>query len=190
MGGGSALANRQGAGPSRVSGSFARHAPTIAMGIAQATPPRGPAPTPCVSAAERHQFDFWVGEWDVFDLAGAKVGTSSVQVVSGGCALLENWTAGNALQGKSLNAYNAARSQWQQYWFGQDGTVTEYRESAWVGKALQFTAHADATTAAPATILHLTFTPLDDGSVRQLGQLSSDGGATWKTTYDFRYRCR
>ena len=35
--------------------------------------------------------------------------------------------------------------------------------------------------------MRLTFTPLNSNTVRQLGESSTDGGATWKTTYDFLY---
>src|SRR4051812_34948612 len=91
------------------------------------------APTPCAAAPERHRFDFWIGEWDVTTPTGGRAGESSVQSVSGGCALLENWTSGNGGHGKSLNAYNPGVGQWQQYWIGQDGAPTEFRESSWVG---------------------------------------------------------
>ena len=45
---------------------------------------------------------------------GHPAGSSVVQSVSGGCALLENWTSGSGGHGKSLNAYNPAIKQWQQ----------------------------------------------------------------------------
>ncbi len=91
--------------------------------------------------------------------------------------------------GKSLNAYNPQTHQWQQYWVGQGGLVTEYRESEWNGKSLSFIARPPASAdSVPA--LRLTFTPLDDGSVRQHGEQSIDGGKTWTTAYDFFYRRR
>jgi hypothetical protein len=34
----------------------------------------------------------------------------------------------------------------------------------------------------------MTFTPNADASVRQHGEISQDGGATWTTTYDYTYR--
>jgi len=145
------------------------------------------APTPCADASERHRFDFWIGEWEVATPAGGHAGESSVQSVSGGCALLENWTSANGGHGKSLNAYNPVVGQWQQYWIGQDGNPTEFRESAWVGSSIVFRAHLPAAGKAPATESRLTFTPVDANTVRQLGENSTDGGATWKTTYDFLY---
>jgi hypothetical protein len=145
------------------------------------------APTPCADASERHRFDFWIGEWEVTTPAGGHAGESSVQSASGGCALLENWSSANGGHGKSLNAYNPVVRQWQQYWIGQDGNPTEFRESAWVGSSIVFRAHIPATAKSPATESRLTFTPVDANTVRQLGESSTDGGATWKTTYDFLY---
>ena len=40
------------------------------------------------------------------------------------------------------------------------------------------------------SIQRMTVSPEPDGSVRQRGESSSDGGATWTPGYDFRYRRR
>lgn len=148
------------------------------------------APTPCADVAERHRFDFWIGEWEVTTQGGTRVGSSAVQSVSGGCALLENWTSARGGQGKSLNAFNPAVGQWQQYWIGQDGNPTEYRESTWSGTSIVFRAHVPATSTSPASELRLTFSPVDSSTVRQLGEQSTDGGKTWSTQYDFYYHRR
>jgi hypothetical protein len=145
------------------------------------------APTPCADVAERRRFDFWIGEWEVTTQGGTRVGSSVVQSVSGGCALLENWTSARGGQGKSLNAFNPAIGQWQQYWIGQDGNPTEYRESTWSGASVAFRAHVSAVGATPAAELRLTFSPIDSVTVRQLGERSTDGGRTWSTQYDFYY---
>jgi hypothetical protein len=149
---------------------------------------RAKAPTPCADAPERHRFDFWIGEWTVTGPKGSgPAGSSSIQSVSGGCALLENWSSASGGHGKSLNAYNPVVGQWQQYWIGQDGTPTEFRESSWVGGSIVFRAHVPATGRSPATAMRLTFTPVDSNTVRQHGESSTDGGATWTTTYDLLY---
>src|ERR1041385_3383876 len=132
---------------------------------------------PCESDVNRRRFDFWIGEWNVETRAGQPAGKSSVQRVSGGCGLLENWTAPNGSTGKSLNTYNPELGQWQQFWVGQFGAVTEYRESEWHGDTLVFhaTSHPNAGT---EQLLRLSFTPLPGGSVRQFGEASKDHGKT------------
>ena len=158
---------------------------------ASSTPAQAPAkaPTPCTTDVNARKFDFWIGEWDVMPASAPStiVGHSLVQVVSGGCALLENWTAGNGGEGKSLNTYNAGTGQWQQFWVGQQG-VTEYRESHWDNGTLVFLAHSLSPQGAYEQ--RLSFTPVDANTVRQFGELSTDGGTTWKVGYDFYYHRR
>jgi hypothetical protein len=146
-----------------------------------------PAPTPCASAPERRQFDFWLGEWDVTTSAtdrGPSAGSSVIQSVSGGCALLENWTSAQGGQGKSLNAYNPLIHQWQQYWIGQNGLVTEFRSSNFDGRSLSF--YTDKGQG-PNSKGRLTFTPIDTMTVRQHAESSADDGKTWSTVYDLYY---
>ena len=142
------------------------------------------APTPCATDPERHRFDFWIGEWDVTAKNGAPQGKSVIQSVSGGCALLENWTSVRGGNGKSLNAYNPQVRQWQQYWIGQDGLVTEFRSSQFDGKSLAFLRKNEVK---PDSVGRLTFTPVDSATVRQHGEVSTDGGKNWTTTFDLYY---
>jgi hypothetical protein len=150
---------------------------------APSTSPRNP-PTSCANDPERHRFDFWLGEWDVTTRGGTKVGSSVIQSVSKGCALLENWTSAKGGQGKSLNAFNPAIRQWQQFWIGADGLVTEYRSSSYSGRSLIFT--VDRGGGSDSTY-RLTFTPIDSLTVRQHSEASADGGKSWLTQYDFYY---
>jgi hypothetical protein len=161
----------------------------VAGAQTSASAPSGPPPNPCVGSPDRHRFDFWVGEWQVTTPDGHVVGSSSVQSMAGGCGLLENWTASNGTTGKSLNAFNPAAKQWQQYWVGQGGAVTEYRESEWHDGSLSLIARPAASAQGQPT-QRLTFTPVNDSTVRQHGELSKDGGSTWTTTYDFYYHRR
>jgi hypothetical protein len=144
-------------------------------------------PPACTTDPERHRFDFWLGEWDVTTQGGTAVGSSVIQSVSRGCALLENWTGRGGGQGKSLNAYNARLHQWQQFWIGADGGVNEYRSSQADGPSLVFFLYDSAGTA-PST--RLTFTPIDSATVRQHSETSPDGGKSWVTQYDFYYHRR
>jgi opacity protein-like surface antigen len=141
------------------------------------------APRRCADS-EHHRFDFWIGEWDVTTPDGQHVGSSVIQSVSGGCAILENWTDRHGGTGKSLNGYNPTVKQWQQFWIGQGGEVSEYRSSQFDGKSLAFFIKDDAT---PLVLHRLTFTPIDSLTVRQHSENSEDGGKSWKTEYDFYY---
>jgi hypothetical protein len=141
---------------------------------------------PCTRDADARRFDFWVGEWSVRNALGQPVGESSIQRVSGGCAILESWTGGTGVVGKSLNFYNHDAGQWQQYWVGQQGDQIQFTTSEWHGPTLTFHAtmtQRDGSRAAK----RLSFTPVASDTVRQFSETSADGGRTWTTEYDFYY---
>jgi len=71
--------------------------------------------SPC-SAAPFRQFDFWVGDWKVFNLAGAFVATSHIVTKLDGCIVEENWAPLNGIRGRSLNSYDAESGVWRQTW--------------------------------------------------------------------------
>ena len=138
---------------------------------------------PCQGAELNRQFDFWIGEWDVQTPQGQHAGNSTVQNILGGCVILENWT-GVGSQGKSFNAYNQALKKWQQYWVDDSGTTTLYTGEV-IGNQMRYV--ADAGTQNGQQARRMTFTRLDDGRVRQLGETSGDGGKTWTVAYDLIY---
>jgi hypothetical protein len=141
--------------------------------------------TPCVNDPVSHQFDFWVGDWDVFDTRGTQVGASHVERSLDSCLIIENWTARLGGAGKSFNSYNPGLRKWQQYWVSSSGNVTMY-DGELNNASMRFegTSYSRAT---PQTKVRLTFTPLDGGKVRQFGEISTDNGATWNVGYDFVY---
>lgn len=76
----------------------------------QATPP---PPTGC-RAAEYGQFDFWLGEWEVVNAAGAVAGTNSITKEMQNCLIRERWLGARGVVGTSLNVYTPATRTWHQ----------------------------------------------------------------------------
>ncbi len=139
---------------------------------------------PC-TIAEHRQFDFWIGEWDVFDRAGNQIGTNRIEAKLGGCVLHEHWKAqGGGSVGESFNIYDGTRGVWHQTWVDNQGTLLmlegRLKEGAMVleGKTQNATGH---------TLHRVTWTPNADGSVRQHWQSSQDGGTSWSTAFDGKY---
>ena len=82
------------------------------------------AQSPGCADEKSHQFDFWIGEWEVFsgeDLAG----TNSIRPILDGCVLHENWTGARGSKGSSLNFFNPSSGKWQQFWVWKNGTTLE-----------------------------------------------------------------
>lgn len=140
---------------------------------------------PCKYSAEARQFDFWLGEWDVYNTNGQKAGTNSVQSFSGGCGLLENWTSALGGDGKSINFYDAGTGKWYQSWIGSGGGALRYA-GVFKDGAMRF----EGETVAPdgkKTQQKLTFFKTDENTVRQLFEASTDDGKTWTVTFDLKY---
>jgi tetratricopeptide (TPR) repeat protein len=138
--------------------------------------------TPCEHTPENRQFDFWIGEWNVETTTGQPAGTSKVERILNGCALLENWSGGD--EGKSLNIYNANKKQWQQFWVDAGGEVHEYSGNL-VNGEMEFEGPA-SDHAGHRTMRRMMFTKLDGGRVRQKGEVSPDG-TTWSVEYELIY---
>ncbi len=147
---------------------------------AQTTPPTPPPLPP-----EAHQFDFWIGDWAVTNPAGQPAGTNKIEPIAGHAGLLENWTGGDGYSGKSLNAYNSEKKQWQQFWVGSGGGVLELAGGLVNGNMVLTGTHV---VRGKSTTERITWTPHPEGTVRQHWEQSTDGGQTWTTAFDGLYR--
>ena len=144
----------------------------------QSPPPAQPRPNPC-AAPEFSQFDFWVGNWDVYNARGQHVASSLIEKVYG-CGIRENWKPFNSPGGGSLNIFVPSTKQWEQFWIDSGGSRAFFK-GGMQGEAMVLTGEWGPMT-------RMTYTPNDDGSVRQLVEQSSDKGKNWATAYDFTYR--
>ncbi len=147
---------------------------------------QGDAPPPC--SDERHrQFDFWVGDWDVFDTAGKRVGGNVIDSILGGCALRESWTGGGGSIGHSFNIYDAANDKWHQTWVDNRGLLLELDGGLRDGKMVL---EGKRPGADGKPVHHrISWEPQPGGHVRQLWETSPDG-SEWKTLFDGLYKKR
>lgn len=143
------------------------------------------AQTPPPLPPEARQFDFWIGEWEVTNPAGGLTGVNKIELVAGGAGLLEQWSGASGYSGRSLNAWNAAKKQWQQYWIGSDGGVLELSGGLVDGRMVLSGEHEARGT---RRVEKITWTPNPDGTVRQHWERSVDAGKTWTTAFDGLYR--
>ncbi|HVZ97680.1 MAG TPA: hypothetical protein VG847_12445 [Chitinophagaceae bacterium] len=142
---------------------------------------------PCMINPHQREFDFWIGEWDVYQTGSNQlVGRSVIQLGSGGCFILENWTAiGLPNTGKSMNFVDPATNKWKQVWVGSGGTVTEYVNGVFKDSVMQF----ESTMQTPQGAAQVRFRFFNQGpdQVRQFQEFSNDEGKTWKVAYDLTY---
>jgi tetratricopeptide (TPR) repeat protein len=144
---------------------------------------------PCTADPKAREFDFWVGEWNAYP-TGSNVlaGHSVIQIVSGGCMILENWTSAVApFNGKSMNFIDESTGKWEQVWVGSNGGGAnffvngEYRDSAMRFDFEQTDPKGNKLNG------RFTFFNQRPNQIRQLNETSPDNGKTWNTVYDFTY---
>jgi hypothetical protein len=143
--------------------------------------------SPCGSAAH-HQFDFWIGRWDVFETqTGKPAGRSLIERIYDGCALRENWSE-PGFTGGSLNHYSTEDGRWRQTWTDSAGAWREF-VGGLEGGRMVLVWRVPSSRAEPGQVqVRMTFTPEPGGEVRQYSDVSKDGGRTWRLRYDYTYR--
>ena len=84
-----------------------------------------PARPPACTSAEHHQFDFWIGEWNVTLPNGKYAGTNRIEPILTGCVLRETWSGAGGMHGTSYNIYDAAARHWHQTWVDDGGSLLQ-----------------------------------------------------------------
>lgn len=143
-----------------------------------------PQRTTC-DAPEHRQFDFWVGDWDVTTPDGKPAGRNSITRELNGCVIHEHWTGAGGMNGQSFNMWDRVKQQWHQTWVADNGNLL-LLDGTFQNGSMQLTG-----SSGPAERLvsnRITWTLNADGTLRQHWEVSSDGGKTWKSAFDGRYR--
>ena len=143
------------------------------------------APSTC-AAPEHRQFDFWIGMWDVFNPEGRQVGVNTISLELNGCALHEAWqSVRGPHRGNSYNIYDRASGGWHQTWVDNSGLLLRL-DGGLVGESMVLEGRSQESGGTDRRD-RITWTPREDGSVRQVWEQSTDGGQTWTVAFDGRY---
>ena len=165
-------------------------APTPVAAVPSAAPAAGAIPpiaatSGCAAPAHR-QFDFWLGDWDVFDgHSQAKVARVHVTRTLDDCVLLEEYRGSDGHEGQSFSIYDASRGVWHQTWVTNRGQLLVIEGSLRMG-AMELSGSerlADGTM----RLVRGTWQPSHDG-VREVAVRSTDGGKTWIEWFDLEFR--
>lgn len=150
------------------------------------------APAPC-SAAVRGALDFWVGDWNVAlnTAQHERAGSDRVERASKGAAVIERWRDADGSEGTSLFSFDPFACTWQQLWITDDparvgGLKHKVLVALLPGGGVRFQGAYPGRRA--VTVLdRTTLTPRPDGTVRQVIEVSADGGSTWTAGFDAIY---
>lgn len=144
------------------------------------------APQKACAGPHYRDFDFWAGNWDVYEWArkDSLVAHARVELILEGCALREIYEGRSGLTGQSFSMYDGSRGVWHQSW------VTNRGQLLMIEGGLK----------GPSMILRGTSRALDgssseisgewrvaEGGVRETALTSTDGGKTWKPLFDLLF---
>jgi hypothetical protein len=165
----------------------------VAMAGDPATPEPPATVTPCDSP-QIHQFDFWVGDWLVYDADhdNQLVGLDRVERHSHGCIIQENLTlitdlyrrpgVGYRLAGIGVNRFDGER--WLQLW----------ADNQWGAITMSGSLEANGSMVFRSLIpsrqrdLKIVYEKHADGTVRTLQYVAPAGSGKWEKYGDLLYR--
>jgi hypothetical protein len=143
--------------------------------------------TAACTGPEYRQFDFWLGDWDVWDrnATGSPKARAHINAILDGCAIHETYEAVAGLVGQSFSSYYAPTRRWHQSW------VTNRGELLLLDGAM----HADSMilegtmrdSAGRPALLRGIWTA-HAGAVLERAESSVDSGKSWKPVFDIVFR--
>jgi len=163
---------------------------TIWMAISLSTRAAAQAPPACDADSAMHALDFWIGDWTVVDSTGTRLGDDRVEKILAGCAVVENWHGTEGDEGKSLFYYLPTLRRWKQVWVtGQAFAVGGLKEKELItrypGGGTRFQGILQGQRG--PLLDRTTLTPVGNGRVHQVIEVSRDGGNSWLVTFDAIY---
>ncbi|MDP7143911.1 MAG: hypothetical protein QGI68_06825 [Pseudomonadales bacterium] len=156
----------------------------LTAGTSQADDKSSP---PCLSDRNFSAFDFWVGEWTVTDRSSGRVaGTNRIMKVQGGCALSEDWNGKSGGTGMSVNYYNPVTGKWRQVWVAAGNYAIDI-EGGLIKGSMVLEGWIYDYRSGEKSPFKGTWTPNEDGSVRQYFQQYNSESKAWDGWFDGLY---
>lgn len=153
---------------------------------ARASSADSPKPVSC-AAPEYRRFDFWIGDWDVFDADNPAKRVARVRVdrILDGCVLREDYQDTEGHKGQSFSIYDAVRKSWHQTWVTNRGQVLQLDGGLQDGDMAL--SAAELTTDGKEKQIRGVWKPVADG-VKETAVTSLDGGKHWEPWFDLMFR--
>jgi hypothetical protein len=143
-----------------------------------------PATAPNCPAAEFHQLDFWLGDWDTQDKDAkdtTSVARTHVDSIAAGCAVHELYEQTDGLIGDSILSYDPVRKQWQQTWVTNHGSLMQIYGDFKDGV---LTLEGESHLRDGRTVMQRITWKAEGKGVRETGVSSKDAGKTWEPYFD------
>lgn len=148
---------------------------------------QGDEPCPCCSESHR-AFDFWVGDWNVYNTEDKLVGTNRIVSMQDGCVLQENWVASDQSNtGTSYNYFDGNDSTWNQLWISNTGYILKLKGN--VDRSGAMILRSELLKSPKGTYYHqISWTKNKDGSVTQRWDILNKDGDLINKAFEGIYR--
>jgi len=143
---------------------------------------------PC-STPEFHQYDFWLGQWELTwgegDNAGS--GTNIITAELGGCVIEENFSSSDekSFIGNSLSVYDIKSGMWKQTWVDNSGAYLDFVGEFKDGEMFFW---RTATKDGKEYKQRMVYFNIEENSLDWKWESSTDNGKTWKLLWQIHYQ--
>ncbi|MCF6436915.1 hypothetical protein [Pseudoalteromonas sp. MMG022] len=131
-------------------------------------------------------FDFWLGHWQVFTKDGQLAGENTISKSHDGCVVKEVYSTKSGFSGESLNIYDINTNTWHQTWVDNSGLLL--RLDGGLNDGRMILSGARSADSQKQVIERITWTPNEDGTVRQLWERKEVTATQWQTVFDGLYK--
>lgn len=135
------------------------------------------------------EFDFWIGEWDVYKKGtDTIVGKSKIESIVDGKVIKETYhSTTSKYNGTSLNKYNPRTDQWEQFWVDNGGLTLLIKGNLEDNNMIL----QNEIASKEGTLSNkIKWQKNEDGTVRQTWYQSKDQGKNWTAVFDGHYKPR
>ena len=159
-----------------------------AMAQEQATTQTEPPKSICEKMNGFNDFDFWLGEWNVYSNDEKRVfqGTNSVTKHHKNCLIMENWTSAQGGTGRSMNYFDPVEDQWRQLWVAV-GYSIDYTGGLDESGSMVLNGKINDYKSGKSQDFRGKWTANTDGSVRQFFEQRNPETSEWAVWFDGLY---
>jgi hypothetical protein len=131
---------------------------------------------------ENHEFDFWLGEWDMY--WADKQGTNRIESILDGAAIQENFD-GDGLIGTSVSVFSKEDNRWHQTWVDNTGSYLDFVGEFMEGKMILA---RNGVVEGKAVTQRMVWYEITKDAFFWNWERSDDDGATWRELWKIEYK--
>lgn len=154
----------------------------------QAPEPQAPPKFVCESMKGFNDFDFWLGEWNVYSNDGKHTlqGSNLITKHHKNCLIMENWTSVQGGTGRSMNYFDPVEDQWRQLWVA-GGYSIDYTGGLDASGSMVLNGKINYYKTGKSHDFRGKWTANADGSVRQFFEQKNSETGEWGVWFDGLY---